>query len=197
MKIFRKTTILLFSVLLIALSFNKDKKVIVIDAGHGGNDKGAMYDHHMEKDIVLAVANKIKQLNKNSDIEIILTRDGDHYPSLSDRSEFVNKLNPDLVISLHMNRNQQKDTDRNGVEIYYSEKNAKAEQSKALANELASRFNNALVKDVNLHILRESNSPALIVEMGFLNNKEDREYITQAYGQNETAKKILDFLDMN
>ncbi len=179
------------------MSFNKDKKIIVIDAGHGGNDKGAMYDDHLEKDIVLAVATKIKQLNKNSDLEIILTRDSDDYPSLSERSEFVNKINPDLVISLHMNKNQHKDTDKKGVEIYYSEKNIKAEQSKMLANKLATSFNNALVKDVNLHILRESKSPAMIVELGFLNNKDDREYMTQSYGQNQTAKKILDFLDMN
>ena len=118
----------------------------MIDAGNGGNDIGAKYDNHEEKEIVLAVASKIKQLNKNSDLEIILTRDSDTYPSLSDRSEFINKINPDLVISLHLNRSAQKDTDRNGTEIYYSGLNAKAEQSKKAATKLSSQFNNALVK---------------------------------------------------
>lgn len=197
MKIFLKTIALIFSFLLVAMSFNKDKKIIVIDAGHGGNDIGAKYDNHEEKEIVLAVASKIKQLNKNSDLEIILTRDSDTYPSLSDRSEFINKINPDLVISLHLNRSAQKDTDRNGTEIYYSGLNAKAEQSRKAATKLSAQFNNTLVKDINLHILRESKAPAVILELGFLNNKNDREYLTQPYGQNETAKKILDFLNMN
>lgn len=194
MKIFLKTCLFLLAFVLVAMSFNKDKKIVVIDAGHGGADNGAVYDQHSEKDIVLAVASKIKNQNKDQDLEIVLTREGDQYPSLSERSEYINKLNPDLVISLHLKKNTEKNTDKQGFEVYYSTLNEKSEQSKTAATELANLFNNAAVKDLNLHILRTSKSPAVIIELGFLNNDADREFITSTYGQNETAKKILDFL---
>lgn len=196
-----KKLITLFSALVfsssILFSFNNTKKTVIIDAGHGGNDHGAAYNDVLEKNISLAVASKIKSLNKDENTEIILTRENDSYPSLSDRSAFVNKKNPVMVISLHLNRNSEANTHRNGTEIYYSENNEKAEASKILAEKLASKFENSSVKSQNLHILRASKSPALLVEMGFINNKEDRELLTSQHGQNQYAQKILDFISEN
>lgn len=196
-----KKLITLFSALVfsssILFSFNNTKKTVIIDAGHGGNDHGAAYNDVLEKNISLAVASKIKSLNKDENTEIILTRENDSYPSLSDRSAFVNKKNPVMVISLHLNRNSEANTQRNGTEVYYSENNEKAEASKILAEKLASKFENSSVKSQNLHILRASKSPALLVEMGFINNKEDRELLTSQHGQNQCAQKILDFISEN
>lgn len=195
-----KKVITLFSALVFSssllFSFNT-KKTVIIDAGHGGNDHGAAYNDVLEKNIALAVASKIKSLNKDENTEIILTRENDSYPSLSDRSAFVNKKNPVMVISLHLNRNSEANTQRNGTEIYYSENNEKALASKILAEKLASKFENSSVKSQNLHILRASKSPALLVEMGFINNKEDRELLTSQHGQNQYAQKILDFISEN
>ena len=162
-----KKLITLFSALVfsstVLFSFNNTKKTVIIDAGHGGNDHGAAYNDVLEKNIALAVASKIKSLNKDENTEIILTRENDSYPSLSDRSAFVNKKNPVMVISLHLNRNSEANTQRNGTEVYYSENNEKAEASKILAEKLASKFENSSVKSQNLHILRASKSvtPAL------------------------------------
>ena len=196
-----KKLITLFSALVfsstVLFSFNNTKKTVIIDAGHGGNDHGATYNDVLEKNIALSVASKVKSLNKDENTEIILTRENDSYPSLSDRSAFVNKKNPVMVISLHLNRNSEANTQRNGTEVYYSENNEKAEASKILAEKLASKFENSSVKSQNLHILRASKSPALLVEMGFINNKEDRELLTSQHGQNQYAQKILDFISEN
>lgn len=195
-KLIKFSPVLLIAVLLM-FSFGSNKKVIVIDAGHGGKDNGASYDEFLEKNIVLSVASKIKKYNENSDIEIILTRDDDAYPSLSERTDFINKLNPDLVISIHVNRNMKKETDAEGAEIYYSDENSKAEISKNLAEKLSLKMGNAEVKKQNLHILRNSNVPAILVELGFISNEEDRKLLTSENGQNQFAKNILDFLNNN
>ena len=69
--------------------------------GHGGNDPGAQVGSALEKEIVMSIARKIQVLNTNTNIEIILSRDQDQFKSLSERTQFINSLNPDLVISLH------------------------------------------------------------------------------------------------
>lgn len=77
----------------IILSFSPtSKKYIVIDAGHGGNDLGATRNGIHEKDIVLNIAKQIKKsVERNNNYEVILTRDDDSYPSLSERTEKINR----------------------------------------------------------------------------------------------------------
>lgn len=187
----RKSTLLiLFSVFaLTIMSFNKEKKLIVIDAGHGGSDSGAKYDNFNEKDIVLAIAQKIQQQNTDSTIEIVLLRNSDGYSSLSDRVSFINSKKPDLVLSLHTNFSLN-NKDRKGSEIYIQN----SEASKQFAERLSKKLGNCNVKEQNLHILQNSESPALLVELGFISNTEDRSYLTSNTGQDELSKKILDFL---
>lgn len=183
-------TLAIAAVLLISLSFTGiNKKVIVIDAGHGGTDNGATYEDIQEKNIVLNLAKKIKELNKDENIEILLTRNDDNYPSLSYRSSYANTVKPDLLISLHMNK-ALKNTDKKGTEIYYQDN----ENSKNMASQLATSFDNCLTKHLNLHILRESTSPALLLELGFISNEDDRNYYSSEKGQTETAEKILKFI---
>ena len=82
-----------------------DKKVIVIDAGHGGHDFGAVKYGIEEKTIVENISKKVKALNKDANVEIVLLRDGDHFMELSERVSIINNLKPNLVVSLHVNAN--------------------------------------------------------------------------------------------
>lgn len=88
-----------------AFSAKKDKFVVVIDAGHGGSDPGAVENEVKEKDVNLAVALKLAQLiDKNlKDTEVILTRDKDEFVSLQKRADLANKAQADLFISIHSN----------------------------------------------------------------------------------------------
>ena len=84
----------------------KSKQInVVIDAGHGGSDFGATSSSGIEKQIVAQITDKIKFLNKNGNVTIHLTRIGDQFLSLNDRSAMINKIKPDLVLSLHVNQN--------------------------------------------------------------------------------------------
>lgn len=178
------------------LSFTPlNKKYIVIDAGHGGDDHGAVYNQFNEKDITLSIAKEIQKINGEYDqYEVILVRNEDTYPSLSERTNKINKINPEMVISLHVNSSPQKETPKHGTEVYVQN----SECSKKLAGKIYKKFNVRKIEERNnLYILRETKAPAVLVELGFINNSEDRSYITSENGQKEIAKKFVDIINEN
>lgn len=175
------------------LSFTPiNKKYIIIDAGHSGNDLGSVYGHFSEKDISLNIAKEIQKINEGQNkYEIVLTRNDDSYPSLSERTTQINSLNPEMVISLHVNRSPQEETVQQGTEIYVQD----TENSKKLAEKISKKFDARKIEGRNLHMLRESKAPTVLVELGFINNSKDREYITSEKGQKEIAQKFVDVFD--
>lgn len=174
------------------LSFTPiNKKYIVIDAGHGGNDNGAVSGAVFEKEITVNIAKEIQKLNEGQDqYEIVLTRDSDTYPTLGERTAMINKLNPEMVISLHMNNNPEKETAKQGTEVYIQ----KTENSKKLAEKISKKFSVSKIEERNLHMLRETKAPAVLVELGFINNTKDREYATSEKGRKEIAQKFTEII---
>lgn len=179
---------------------NDPKKTItvVIDAGHGGHDDGAKFEGFSEKEIVASIAQKIKKNNSDKNVIIHLTRTEDNFISLQDRAKFINELKPDLVLSLHVNGNEN--TDASGVEFYISPKSSTYENAKIIAENLNSRFvnNNGLksrgVKDANFTLLRDTEYPSITVELGFLSNENDRNYLTDNNQQEKIAATILELI---
>ncbi|WJS95810.1 N-acetylmuramoyl-L-alanine amidase [Flavobacterium johnsoniae] len=175
-----------------------DKKIVVIDAGHGGDDFGASLNGLQEKIIVETIAKKIKAQNKNENLEIVLLREGDHFMELSERVSIINNLKPDLVISLHVSVNPNNKT--NGVQAFISSKKTFYDQSKEMAesmiDNIAATGNLAKrrISEAPFYILKNSECPSMFLEMGFLSNENDRSYITSEKGQDEIATKILESL---
>lgn len=176
-----------------------DKRIIAIDAGHGGDDFGVNVNGFHEKSITVAVAKKIKELNKNENVEIVLIRDGDTSMDLREKTNIINNLKPDLVISLHVNSNSN--TKANGVNAYISSNKTFYDESKKMAEisidkitstgKLAKRY----VSEAPFYILKNANCSMVHLELGFLSNENDRNYITSEDGQNEIASKILESLN--
>lgn len=179
---------------------NDPKKIItvVIDAGHGGHDDGAKFEGFSEKEIVASFAQKIKANNTDKNVIIHLTRTDDTFLSLEDRAKFINELKPDLILSLHVNG--LKNSNASGVELYVSPKNPQYDISKKIAEDLSSRFvnNHGLksrgVKDANFNILRSTDFPSITVELGFLSNENDRNYLTDNNQQEKIAETILELI---
>jgi N-acetylmuramoyl-L-alanine amidase len=135
-----------------------------------------------------------------SEVEIHFTRTADEFVGLSERTDFVNSIHPDLVISLHITAiNAIKNSDRNGFEIYVSDKNEFFEKSKILAENLSlnlskTQLENGGIKTAPFWILKKSNTPSMLVELGFITNEKDRKYVSSEKGQTEIAKNILKFI---
>jgi N-acetylmuramoyl-L-alanine amidase/beta-lactamase regulating signal transducer with metallopeptidase domain len=177
---------------------DKNKKNIVIDAGHGGIDFGVSIEGIAEKNLAEIISNKIRYLNDNNDLIFHFTRTNDSFIDVNERARIVNSYQPDLAISLHFNAN--KNIEANGFEIYISDKTSTSEKSKEIANQLAAAIskatplNNRGVKFAPLIILKKSECPTLVIELGFLSNEKDRNYINSAKGQIELAQAILNFV---
>lgn len=180
-------------------NFGGSKKInVVIDAGHGGYDFGATSSSSTEKQIVAQITDKIKFLNKNENVTIHLTRIGDQFLSLNERSALINKIKPDLVLSLHVNKHPN--AAKSGMEFYIATESIVNERSNEIAVELRNKFirNNNLksseIKKAPFFILKKSEVPAVLVELGFLSNLDDREYLTNDLEQNKIAATIVEFI---
>ena len=189
---------LLTVVALFAFMPNNEKIKIVIDASHGGTDFGGTYSHHTEKDIVASIITKIKNLHTSNTIELFYTRENDNTMSLPERTDFINKINPDLVISVHVNNN--KNPESSGIECFVAKDDiSNSGQSKVYAEKLLTEFIEKMnlrsrgVHQAPFFILKKSQAPAIVLELGFLSNENDRKYLINNESQTEIAKTILNF----
>lgn len=172
------------------------KITVVIDAGHGGKDSGAMHDLYSEKDIVEKITKKIKSLNKNENVVIHLTRTGDDFIGLNERTDIINKIKPDLVLSLHIN--SSKNANSSGMNFYIPEENTSAE-AEQFAQQLGISFGKndfkvGRTEKAPFFILKHSEAPAIVVDLGYLSNQDDRNYLTDEQQQDKIAASILEFL---
>jgi N-acetylmuramoyl-L-alanine amidase len=173
---------------------------IVLDAGHGGNDQGTAYEEYLEKDINLAVTLKVKEYMELHGADVILTRSEDEHVGLKERTTLANRYEADLFVSLHCNY-YEKDDSISGLECYYYND---ASPGKAYAEgifQVISERGNVVVRDVkpeNYYVLRNTNAPAVLVEMGYLSNQSDRlNLLSESYQETlaeDLAQGILESL---
>ncbi|RUT36600.1 AMIN domain-containing protein [Paenibacillus zeisoli] len=168
------------------------KKLVVIDAGHGGQkDPGAIsITGKYEKTFTLAVVLKVQELlKKEPDIDFVLTRSDDTYPTLSDRVKIANDLNADLFVSVHGNSAVATAT---GSETYYTRPD-----SIELANVMhkylveATGLPDRKVRQKSLQVTRETKMPAVLLEVGYLSNKNDEALMYDDAFQERVAEGIV------
>lgn len=194
-----KSTLISFLAILaivisVAFTANNSKRIIVIDAAHGGKDLGATAGLITEKQLVESIASKIKLLNKNENIEFVFTRTGDNFIALEDRINTINKLNADLVISLHVNKANE--VEKSGPCVFVSKKNPYYTKSFDMArNILRGLSTNEEILYSNFRILNNTNCAAISLEVGYISNEKDRSYLLSEKGQTEIAAKILDSIN--
>ena len=140
------------------------------------------------------MAAKIKALNKDTDIKIHFTRDNDEFVTLEDRVKTINALNPDLVLSLHVNF--AKTDEPYGMEFFISDAQDKNKESSIYAGMLADKFDgyDTEIKQAKFYLLKNIDAPAIVFEMGYLSNEIDRQYLTSERSQETIAATVLEFI---
>lgn len=172
---------------------------IVVDAGHGGNELGAigcLGDN--EKDINLMIALKLRKLLEQSGANVIMTRDTDKDVSLQDRVKIANDNNADIFISIHNNSlpDSSAESNRSGSGVYYF-----YPQSRKLAQEIQTSLTNELkMNDDKVHqesfaVIRNTNLIAVLVEIGYMINPEDNSKLVNPEFQEQSAQAILHGLE--
>lgn len=175
--------------------YNVPEFCVVIDAGHGGNDGGTVSGEVIEKDSNLSVALKLKAILEDNNIEVILTRNSDEKMSLAQRTSVANDSNADFFISLHCNYYED-DAQIAGLECYYNSPDAT--ESKAYAESIihaVSLSNDVKTRDAkteNYYVLRNTQIPAVLVEMGFLSNYSESQKLLSDDYQEILAQRMVE-----
>ncbi len=165
---------------------------VIIDAGHGGREPGATKGSIQEKDITLAIALQVEKILKEKNISYYMTRNDDTYLSLEDRIDIANKKSCKLFVSIH--NNSFTDTSQRGVLTTY---NPYSETGKDIASIMQSNIGDLCQKnrDVmprpNLYVLRYTNMPSILLEIGFMSNKHDLKLLTEDNFQIKCAQQIV------
>ncbi|MCC3376455.1 N-acetylmuramoyl-L-alanine amidase family protein [Cohnella sp. REN36] len=167
---------------------DKGVYTVVLDAGHGGSDPGAIsVAGKSEKTFNLAVILKLQALLAgDSRLNIVMTRSGDTYPTLADRYNLANSIGADLFLSVHANSNP-KNTIK-GTEVYYSR-----DASLAFANVVhqyattAGGLQDRGVLKKSLAVTRETVMPAVLFEAGYLSNADEEKVLFTEDFQNRIA----------
>ena len=165
---------------------------IVIDAGHGGSDPGAVYEGRREKDDNLSLAMAVGELLSRQGVSVIYTRTTDVYQTPFEKAQMANQADADFFLSFHRNSSEEPNQ-YTGVEtLVYDNSGIKqtmAENINGALSELG--FRNLGVKArPGLVVLRRTKMPALLIETGFLNHKQDNALYDEK--QEEIARAIAD-----
>lgn len=185
----------------------KGTQKVVIDAGHGAPDGGAVgVTGVLEKDVNLAIALKIQELLEGQGIQTVLTRDSDNglhdgtgtirsmkVTDMKKRLEIINHSDADLFISIHMN--SFGNPSANGLHVFYDQKH---ESIKELAEQMQTAISDATgapMHDVRpaaatLYLMKNTTIPAILIECGFLSNPEEEKKLTDDDYQSRIAWAI-------
>ena len=181
-----------------------NKIVVVLDAGHGGSDNGAINkDGITEKDISLQLVKKIKALNTDENIEIILTRENDVFADPKQKAAFAKDHHADIFISVHLDNSPKNEWNlHSGMNVYIAKDGiANVDKSKVLAASTLNSFKsnyelkvpiNITQKQKGVWILQANTFPSILIEAGYLTNDKDLAYLLSEKGQTTFARNILD-----
>ncbi len=186
---------------------------IVVDAGHGAPDGGAVgVSGTQEKDINLAIAKKLEETLEAKGIEVIMTRKDDNgiwdnpndtirRKKLSDmynRRDIIDKSRADLFISIHMNSFTDKTA--SGLRIFYDRGHAEGEEIAELIQDNIASATGAVTEavrtaDEKLFLMKSPPMPAVLVECGFISNKTEEERLKNDEYQSKIAWAIAESVE--
>ncbi len=163
---------------------------IVVDAGHGGHDRGGGPGQRIpEKPYALDIARRLRTALREAGFPVVMTRDGDYFVSLGGRCAAANSRRGSVFVSVHLNSGQREGAD--GVETYYY-----SGQSAALAAAIHPRVVRAAgtedrhIRRRGFYVLRNTRGVAVLCECGFLTNRAEGARILTSSHRERLARAI-------
>ncbi|HAH96629.1 MAG TPA: hypothetical protein DHD79_07995 [Firmicutes bacterium] len=186
------------SLALTLLRSNVAGKTIIVDPGHGGKDPGAISPWGLpEKQVNLAVAQKLMWRLQAAGATVVMTRAEDSYSTKYDRADFANTVNGDVFISIHSNFHPTKD-DVRGIETFHHPASTEARRlAKIVQTELLAFTglrDRGVKTDPLLVVTRETVMPSVLIEIGFLSNREEEALLRDDAHRDKVADAMLEAL---
>lgn len=179
---------------------------IVLDAGHGGKDNGAMVEGINEQDINLSIVEKTKAELEKKGAVVVLTRDGSYdlaspnatnrkREDMKKRMDMINQEKIDLFISVHLN--SYPNTNVQGAQVFYQKGNPVSETlAKLIQNRFKKETDSKMsVKTGDYYLLNNTHKIGALVECGFLSNSHDRELLIQDQYQSKIASILCEGIE--
>ena len=167
----------------------KLEKKVVLDAGHGGYDPGALYDGHAEKDITLAIAKKTKAFLETAGVKVFMTRSEDRFLSLAERVEISKSISPNMFVSVHVNA-LATNSAMDGLQTYYYSDSG-YELAKVMHKEiLETGMPNRNIRKAAFWVCKHNKAPSVLLELGFMTNREERKKLASDKYQDQLAKHV-------
>lgn len=179
----------------------EDKKLVVIDPGHGGADPGKVgVNQALEKDINLAIANKVSMLLEKQGVTVVMTRENEEglanskVEDMKERVHIINKTKPDLAVSIHQNSYRGEGV--HGAQVFYYSHSKEGEKAantmqKALLAVDPENTRPAKANDT-YYMLKKTDAPVIIVECGFLSNRAEADKLIDIEYQDLLAEAICE-----
>lgn len=172
---------------------------IILDAGHGGSDPGAVYEGRQEKDDNLRLTLAVGKILEENGVHVLYTRTTDVYQTPFEKARIANESGADFFISFHRNSSPQANQ-YNGVEVLvYDASGIKYEMAQNILGAMGEvGFREIGVKErPGLVVLRRTKMPALLVEAGFINSDQDNQLFDEKFDEiaRGIAEAILGTLD--
>lgn len=186
---------------------NENNLCVVIDAGHGGKDPGAVYKNAngvielAEKDVNLTIANRVYDILLSEGVNVKYTRNTDQFLELKEITDIANNYDADLFVSVHINA-MENSPDVSGMMVLYNG-DALGDKYGINSKEVAVNIDKQIAAAVNikdrgivsrpgLWVLRKTNMPAVLIECAFISNANDRAIMTDESALNAYARSIAD-----
>lgn len=167
------------------------ESTIVIDAGHGGTDPGAVNGDTYEKSIALSTAYNLQRKLQNAGANVIMTRSDDRYIPLEDRVAIAEQTYADAFISLHYDANDKPNSASGTSSYFYSSQDSELAESINYSLASYGPLQNNGVKQADFFVLRTNSRPSVLLELGFMNSDHDLNHIQTAHYQETIADAIF------
>lgn len=178
---------------------SKSDKLVVIDAGHGGHDPGAVYKSVREKDLNLDIALRLNKLLKEKNIKTYMIREDDSFVSLYERAYIANNLNASLFLSIHNNAMGNTSYGGTMTLCYPAASNSKGFTGQAFAQIVQENLikklgtvDRKVIDRPNLVVLKATKMPAALAEIAFITNDTDRNNLQNATFRQKAAQALCD-----